>query len=95
MTGQSDYEDVILPQEIKKGRQAYIVAPFIEDSESINGRSAEGLYNAFIKKHPDISCALLHGDLSQNEKDEIMEMKVARSAAECRPELVSAFRVWI
>ena len=63
----------ILIEEIKKGRQAYIVAPFIEDSESINGRSAEGLYNAFIKKHPDISCALLHGDLSQNEKDEIME----------------------
>ncbi len=59
--------------EIEKGRQAYIVAPFIEDSESIDGRSAVRLYEAFTKKHPEISCALLHGDMSQDEKDEIMK----------------------
>ena len=63
----------LLMEEVSKGRQAYIVAPFIEDSESISGRSAETLFEAFRKKHPDISCGLLHGDLSQMEKDEVMQ----------------------
>ena len=62
----------ILFDEIGKGRQAYIVAPVIEDSEAVNCRSAETLYDAFVKKHPEISCGLLHGDLPQQEKDEIM-----------------------
>ena len=60
-------------EEIAKGRQAYIVAPFIEDSETVQGRSAVTLYEAFLKKHPEISCGLLHGDLPQDEKDKVME----------------------
>ncbi len=63
----------ILFEEIEKGRQAYIVAPFIEDSDSVEGRSAETLYEAFKKKHPEVSCGLLHGDLSKEEKDAVME----------------------
>jgi ATP-dependent DNA helicase RecG len=31
------------------------------------------LFEAFRKKHPDIICGLLHGDLSQTEKDEVMQ----------------------
>lgn len=63
----------ILFDEVSKGHQAYIVAPFIEDSESLNGRSAESLYEAFKRKHPDISCGLLHGELSQADKDAVMK----------------------
>lgn len=63
----------ILISEIEKGRQAFIVAPFIEDSETLSGRSSTTLYNAFVKKHPEISCRLLHGELSEDEKDEIMQ----------------------
>jgi len=63
----------LLFEEIGKGRQGYIVAPFIEDSETVNGRSAEALYDAFVKKHPEVSCGLLHGELSQAEKDDVME----------------------
>lgn len=62
----------LLFDEVKKGRQAYIVAPFIEDSESINGRSAEKLYEAFKSKHPEVTCGLLHGDLSKEEKEDVM-----------------------
>jgi len=63
----------LLIREVRAGRQAYIVAPFIEDSESIDGRSAESLYAEFTKDHPDISAALLHGGMKQKEKDEIMQ----------------------
>ena len=62
----------LLLDEVKSGRQAYTVAPFIEDSEEIEGYSAEGLYEDFTKKHPDISCALLHGAMKQDEKDRVM-----------------------
>ena len=63
----------VLLSEVASGRQAYIVAPFIEDPESLDGHSAESLYEEFSKKHPDISCALLHGQLPQSDKDAIME----------------------
>ncbi len=63
----------LLLTEVGKGRQAYIVAPFIEDSEAIDANSAIGLYEEFSKDHPDVSSALLHGQMSQQEKDDVME----------------------
>ncbi len=62
-----------LLSEIRAGRQAYIVAPFIEDSESIDAYSAESLFEEFKNAYPDIKCALLHGGIKQAEKDEIMK----------------------
>ena len=64
------YEKLAL--EVRAGRQAYIVAPLIEDSESIAAISAESLFKAFTKKYKDISAVLLHGDMKQSEKDEAM-----------------------
>lgn len=63
----------LLLEEVSAGHQAYVVAPFIEDSETEEGCSAEGLYADFARKHPDISCALLHGAMKQEEKDSVME----------------------
>lgn len=59
-------------EEVNKGRQVYVVAPLIEESDSIEGESAEELYSEFIKKYKDVSCSLLHGQMTQTEKDEIM-----------------------
>ncbi len=61
-----------LLSEIEKGRQAYIVAPFIEDSESLQGYSAESLYEEFTRTYPGIKAGLLHGEMKQAEKDECM-----------------------
>jgi len=58
--------------QVKEGRQVYIVAPLIEESDSIEGESAENLFEDFKKKYKDVSAALLHGQMSQAEKDEIM-----------------------
>ena len=63
----------ILEREVLSGRQAYVVAPFIEDSEAIDGWSAEGLFDDFCRRFPDLKAALLHGQMSQAEKDEVME----------------------
>ena len=63
----------LLVSEVEKGRQAYIVAPFIEDSEALDGMSAESVFEAFGKDYPKIRSELLHGRMSQQDKDSIME----------------------
>ena len=70
-TRKNAYE--LLISEVKQGRQAYIVAPFIDDSDSIEGYSAEGLFEDFTKKHPDITAALLHSGVRAADKDAVME----------------------
>ncbi|HCU08389.1 MAG TPA: DNA helicase RecG, partial [Clostridiales bacterium] len=62
-----------LEKEVKKGHQAYVVAPLIEDSETLESRSVESLILEMQNRFPDDSCALLHGNLPQLEKDRIME----------------------
>lgn len=62
-----------LVRQVQAGRQAYIVCPLIENSEVLNARSAENVYDelghSFLKNIP---CALLHGKLKPAEKDAIM-----------------------
>jgi len=63
----------LLLSEVAKGRQAYIVAPFIDDSDTLEGHSAESLYEDFCAAHPDITAALLHSGVPAKEKDSVME----------------------
>lgn len=60
-------------EQVNQGKQVYIVAPLIEESDSIEGESAEELYSKFVKKYKDVKAALLHGQMSQSEKDEVMQ----------------------
>ncbi len=61
-----------MAKEIAKGRQAYVVAPLIEESEQLNARSATEVYEELCTLYPQIRSALLHGAMKQKEKDEIM-----------------------
>ncbi|MBO5518081.1 MAG: ATP-dependent DNA helicase RecG [Firmicutes bacterium] len=63
----------LMAQQVAKGRQAYIVAPLIADSESIESRSAESLFEELQETYPKIRFALLHGAMKQAEKDAVME----------------------
>lgn len=62
-----------LVRQVQAGRQAYVVCPLIEQSEALEARSAESVYEelkqTFLR---DIPCALLHGRLKSAEKDAIM-----------------------
>lgn len=60
--------------EIQKGRQAYVVCPLIEASETVNLRSAEEVYEELQSGiFYGIDCALVHGKLRPKEKEEIMK----------------------
>ncbi len=63
----------ILMSEILKGHQAYIVAPLIEDSMEMEGRSAQSLFLEMTNRFPGVRSSCLYGSMKQQEKDAIME----------------------
>jgi len=60
-------------QQLKEGRQAYVVTPLIEDSEVINVRSAQSVAEELKIRFEGYSVELIHGAMKQTQKDEIME----------------------
>lgn len=64
-----------LKKEFAKGRQAYVVTPLIEESESLEDvSSTETLYGELKKLYGDsVSMAIVHGAMKQSEKDSVME----------------------
>ena len=60
-------------KEIKVGRQAYVVAPLIEESENLDCHSAEELYEELSSMYSDLRVGLVHGAMKQEEKDSVME----------------------
>ena len=59
-------------KQIKKGRQAYIVAPLIEESEKLAVKSATELFDEMTEKFSEFNIGLLHGKMKNSEKEEIM-----------------------
>lgn len=63
-----------IKNEIKQGRQAYIVCPLVEEGELENVASAEE-YAAelMLEDFSDISVGIVHGQMKSAEKDEVMK----------------------
>ncbi len=69
-----DRLNVFIKKQIDQGRQAYIVAPLIEDNENLNLKSAESIYMNFKDYiFKDYRIGLLHGSMKAKDKDEVME----------------------
>jgi ATP-dependent DNA helicase RecG len=61
-------------QELKKGAQVYIVTPLIEESEALDVQNATALYEQLAAYfEPQFKVGLLHGRLSNDDKDAVME----------------------
>ncbi|PLV58961.1 ATP-dependent DNA helicase RecG [Thermotoga sp. KOL6] len=60
-------------QEVLKGGQAFIVYPLIEESDKLNAKSAVEMYKYLSEEvFPEFRVGLMHGKLSQEEKDKVM-----------------------
>lgn len=59
-------------EEVAKGRQAYIVFPLIEESEKVSAKAVTKEYEKLKKVFPDFRLALLHGQMNQQEKEQVM-----------------------
>lgn len=58
--------------QLKKGRQAYIVYPLVEESEKIDLKNAVTEFENLQKQFPQVKFGLLHGKMKPDEKDQVM-----------------------
>ena len=61
-----------IERKIKEGRQVYVVSPLIEESETLNVKSAQETYDEYSSIFPDRRLGLIHGRQSYKEKQDIM-----------------------
>ncbi len=61
-----------LGEQMQEGRQAYIVYPLIEESETLRVRAATVMHEKLCKRFPEMDVGLLHGRMSAREKEETM-----------------------
>jgi len=59
-------------EEVEKGRQAYIVFPLIEESEKISAKAVTEEFEKLKKVFPSHRLGILHGQMSQAEKESVM-----------------------
>ena len=62
-----------IDDKVSEGRQVYVVAPLIEDSEVLNVKSAQQTFEEYSKIFKNRKIALMHGRLKSKEKQDIME----------------------
>ena len=62
----------LIGDEVKKGRQVYVVYPIIEESEKTDLRSATLGKSAFEKIFPEFTIGLIHGRMKPREREDIM-----------------------
>ncbi len=58
--------------QIKKGRQAYIIYPLVEESEKMDLKNAVDEFEKLKTEKPEWRIGLLHGRMKGEEKDEVM-----------------------
>ena len=69
----SDRVNNFIKDQIKQGRQAYVVCPLVEENEEMDLKSVEALYKTYKEEtFKDLNVAYLHGKMKAKEKDEIM-----------------------
>lgn len=63
-----------LERQLKDGSQAYVVSPLIEESEAVDLKNAQEVFEKLEKRYaPYYKVGLLHGRMKSDEKDEIMK----------------------
>lgn len=63
----------LVRQKVKEGRQAYIVYPIIDESESLDLKAAQDMYKQFKKQEfKDLRVGLIHGQMKKDEAQNVM-----------------------
>ena len=63
----------LVESQLRKGRQAYVVAPLIEDSDKIDASSAEKVFKEVSARFPERRVELAHGAMRPQDKDAAMK----------------------
>ncbi len=63
-----------LKRQVAEGRQAYVVYPVIEESETQAMKAAQKMYEHLSREvYPDLAVGLMHGRLGGDEKEDVMQ----------------------
>jgi ATP-dependent DNA helicase RecG len=62
----------MLRNQVKEGRQAFVVCPLVEDSPKVEAASATAEFERLQGVLPDLRLALLHGQMPPKEKEAVM-----------------------
>ncbi|MBR1710658.1 MAG: ATP-dependent DNA helicase RecG [Clostridia bacterium] len=60
-------------QEVKAGRQCYVVCPLIGDAEEADEKSAVSVCEQMRDALPDVRISLLHGQMKKEEKEAVLD----------------------
>ncbi len=71
---------VFLRNEIRKGRQVYVVYPLIEGSEKLDYKSLEDGFEIFQEAFSEYKVCMVHGKMKTSEKDSAMQQFVSGEA---------------
>ena len=72
--GEKTSVSAFVREQVRQGRQAYFVYPLIEESEKLDLKAATSHFEELRSSvFPDLRLGLLHGRMSGDEKDQIME----------------------
>ena len=69
---QMDQVYQLMREQLEQGFQIYAVTPLISESEALDLKNAEQLYDKLSRDFPNEKVALLHGQMPGNKKDDIM-----------------------
>jgi ATP-dependent DNA helicase RecG len=59
--------------QVEAGRQAFVICPLVEESETLDVKSATAEYERLQRLvYPDLRLELLHGRMSSKQKDDVM-----------------------
>jgi ATP-dependent DNA helicase RecG len=62
----------MMRDEVRRGRQVYIIYPLVEESEKIDLKAATAMSEEITKIFPEFVVALLHGRMKGDEKEAVM-----------------------
>ncbi|HUE87701.1 MAG TPA: ATP-dependent DNA helicase RecG [Vicinamibacterales bacterium] len=63
----------LVRQQVKEGRQAYVIYPLVEESEKVDLKAATAMADHLARDvFPELSVALLHGRMKGEEKERVM-----------------------
>ena len=62
-----------LKDEIKKGRQVYVVYPLIQESEKMDYKDLMDGYESIAREFPDMQISIVHGQMKPADKDYEMD----------------------
>lgn len=62
----------MMRDEIRKGRQVYVIYPLVEESEKIDLKAATAMAEQITRIFPEFVVALLHGRMKGDEKEAVM-----------------------